>query len=180
MSLFCVEARMLSVILCGALSGCASTPPPVDPSLLPPMQVRAIETRTYQGHDTKTALKTVMNVLQDEGFLIDYGNMDLGLLHAAKTIGETVDQVYSPLPAIVGFNGLSGKRNSGGIAVVEATANVSDFGDGIKIRVNFQQKLTTNWFGVSVTTATPIIDAKSYQEFFVKLERGLFIQQQGL
>lgn len=166
----------LSLVLSGAVAGCYSPLPSVNTSRLSPLQVRAMETRTYDGPDTKTALKTVLNVLQDEGFLVDYGNTDLGLLHASKTIGATTDQAYTLAVGV--FDGLNGNRSFGSMAMIEATANVSDFGNQIKVRINFQRKLV-GLNGV-VLAAAPIGDPRTYQEFFAKLDRGLFIQNQGL
>jgi hypothetical protein len=135
-----------------------------------------METRTYEGLDVKTTLKTVLNVLQDEGFLVDYGNSDLGLLHATKTIGTTADDTY--FPPVQPFGGLNGEVGYGSVTSIEATANVSDFGDRIKVRISFQRKLLS-WSG-GMYAAAPVCDARTYQEFFAKLDRGLFIQKQGL
>ncbi len=163
-------------ILCGALAGCA-TDPLVDSSRLTALQIRSIQTRTYEGDDAKATLKTVLNVLQDEGFLVDYGNADLGLLHGSKTLDEIAAQKFGLEPAhfehSFGFDGLLVN-----IVTIEATANISGFDNGMKVRINFQRKLT-DFRGV-VIGAAPVVDAKVYQEFFAKVERGLFIQKQGL
>jgi hypothetical protein len=123
-----------------------------------------------------TALKTVLNVLQDEGFLVDYGNVELGLLHATKSTSGTADQRY--IGALGQIDNLTGNGFYGGIATIDATANVSDFGDQVKIRVNFQRKIL-RWNG-GIATCDAITDLKTYQEFFAKVDRGLFIQRQGL
>lgn len=76
---------MLSILLTGCL--------PVRPSFNPPqitqLQARAIQTRNYEGLDQKAVLKTVLNVLQDEGFIVHYGDVELGLLNASKELVET-------------------------------------------------------------------------------------------
>ncbi|MDB6028542.1 MAG: hypothetical protein JWM68_4765 [Verrucomicrobiales bacterium] len=129
-----------------------------------PLQIRARETRTYEDRDAKTTLKTVLDVLQDEGYLVDYGNTDLGLLHASKTTFDTVDQSWfwqNPLTTRL-----------------EATVNVSSFGGQMRVRINFQTKVSDSQGNVYWTAL--ISDPKFYQEFFAKLDRGLFIQKQGL
>ena len=175
---------LLPVLL--GVSGCVSPIPPLDTSRLSPLEVRAMETRAYDSHDVKLTLKTVLNVLQDEGFLVDYGNADLGLLHANKTISQTADQQSAPAIAAWDLNGTPslgvpsprGRVSSAIFSTVEATANVSEFGNQVRVRINFQRKIF-NWQGL-VISATPISDPKSYQEFFAKLDRGLFIQKQGI
>jgi hypothetical protein len=56
--------------------------------------------------------------------------------------------------------------------------NVSEFGEQIRVRVNFQRK-SLNSMGL-VFQAAPISDARTCQEFFAKLGRGLFIPKEGL
>ena len=98
-------APILGAIVCGALAGCTVGMQPLDPARMPPLEVRAMETRIYDGQDTKLALKAVLNVLQDDGFLVDYGNSELGILHGHKSIGQTVDQHFTP--AISALNSLN-------------------------------------------------------------------------
>lgn len=147
-----------------------------------------METRTYEGQDAKMMLKTVLNVLQDEGFIVDYGNSDLGLLHGSKILRETASRVSTPTGGYPGggYNRpVSPLTTTTTITIVvpttttlEATANVSEFGNQIKVRVNFQRK-SSNTLGTTLV-AIPLDDPKFYQEFFAKLDRGLFIQKQGL
>ncbi len=137
-------------ILCGALSGCASYSTYLAGHAgLSPLEIRAIQTRTYDGQDAKATLKGVMNVLQDEGFLIDFGNTDLGLLRASR----------------------------GSFGALEATVNVSEFGKQTRVRVSFG---TLQYADGGRTFTRPVQVAAVYQDFFVKLERGFFIQKQGL
>ncbi len=169
-----------ALVLCGVLTGCF-TRPMLDTSRMSALQIRAIQTRSYEGSDPKVALKTVLNVLQDEGFLVDYGNSELGLLHGAKNIDGVAAQRFGEAPVQVG-HGYFQTANSFGpvvnVVTIEATANVSGFGGETKVRVNFQRKVAN--FQQGIVEATPVVDAKYYQEFFAKLERGLFIQKQGL
>ncbi len=169
----------LPVGLCAILVGCAGTPA-LEPSQLTPLQVRAIETRSYETPDAKAMLKVVLNVLQDEGFLVDYGNSELGLLHASRTVsGGTTSQIYTP--AIARFS-LSGNGFFGSLTTIEATVNVSPLANQTKVRINFQQRVNSSAgpLNGSVFTAIPVTDPRIYQEFFAKLDRGLFIQKQGL
>jgi len=62
-----------AALLAGCMSGSAQRATP------PPLQVREYQTRTYDTSDTKMVVKAVLNVLQDEGFIIQVVNADLGL-----------------------------------------------------------------------------------------------------
>jgi hypothetical protein len=61
---------------------------------------------------------------------------------------------------------------------VEATANVSEFGKQIRVRINFQQKVYDS--AGQVAKVEQIDDPKFYQEFFAKVDKGLFIQKEKL
>jgi hypothetical protein len=54
----------------------ASKVPDSDPEQTQ-LQIREIQTRTYDTHDTKAVLKTMLNVLQDDGFIVTEANTDL-------------------------------------------------------------------------------------------------------
>lgn len=49
--------------------------------------------------------------------------------------------------------------------------------DRVRVRINFQRRLVDPRGRVQVTQVT---DAKGYQEFFAKLDKGLFLQREGL
>jgi hypothetical protein len=164
------------------LSGCQSLPPS-NAAQLSPLEVRALQTRAYDGNDSKIVMKTVMNVLQDEGFLIDYGNTDLGLLHASVTLTPSISDRW--LGTFSVLNEANRPLPPGSSAKVDATVNVSSIGGRVQIRVSFQKTLTNPsanywWFSTGPTSAATVTNPKAYQEFFAKLEQGFFIQKQGL
>lgn len=134
------------------------------------LEIREIQTRTFDTPDSKMVLKTMLNVLQDDGFIVTEGNADLGLLSATKELDvQTEGAVFWGT-----FFNLAWDKN----AIVEATANVSEFGKQTRVRVNFQQKVYDSTGGVS--TVDQITDPKFYQEFFVKVDKGLFIQKENI
>ena len=166
---------VLAALLCGALAGCATTPQ-FDSSHMTPLQIRALQTRDYDGNTTSATLKTVLNVLQDEGFLIDYGNTELGLLHGTKTLDDITAQTFGLRPThfIVPMDAFGPVVNE---ITIDVTANISEFGAQTRVRINFQQKVKMR---DRLVSASPVIDAQVYQQFFAKLERGLFIAKQGI
>ena len=165
----------LPLLLAIATSGCAIGRRLPEPFPFTQLEIRAIQTRTYAGRDAGTVLRTLLSVLQDDGYLVHYGDLDLGLLDASKAVAGVDGGEFGLLfPARV-FAEIVGA--SPGVATVDATANVTEFGDRVRVRVNFQRRLVDRWGAVIVR---PVTDAKSYQEFFAKLDKGLFLQGEGL
>jgi hypothetical protein len=55
--------------------------------------------------------------------------------------------------------------------------NISEFGKQSKVRANFQVKILDNQ-GRAVEVYQ-VEDPKYYQDFFMKVDKGIFIQKQG-
>lgn len=150
--------------------GCATT------NITPPMtqlQIREFQTRTYETNDIKMVMKAMLNVLQDEGFIVKNAVMDLGLLSAEKSVdieskGEAFFAAF--------FAGVHARWKKA--SIIECTANVSDFGKQTRVRVNFQVKILDNKGGI--VELKQIDDEKYYQEFFSKVDKGIFIQKEKI
>ncbi|MGZ4961486.1 MAG: hypothetical protein ACXWBP_03715 [Limisphaerales bacterium] len=177
----CIFALLLAI---SASTGCITSHSAPDSAALPPTEVRAMQTRSYELQDPKSMLKVVLDVLQDDGFMVDYAHTEMGILHATKTITATDDLLFNRTDNF--FAGAAGQRQFGGTARVDATVNVTVSASGAKVRIGLQRQTTSiggysYYFGPTVLTqAGPIVDAKIYQEFFAKLDRGIFLQKQGL
>ena len=150
-------------------AGCAGSSAPQKTQL----QLREFQTRTYQTNDTRMVLKAIVNVLQDDGFIIKEANIELGILTATK---ETI--VESQWNAFLSTMLEGEKAKWDKNALVEATANVSEFGAETRVRVIFQIKTMDNQGGVS--KIKQIDEEKHYQDFFAKVDKGVFIQKEGL
>ena len=76
------------ILIAGALlvQGCAAPQPSQD--LLAPteaqMKIRSVQTRTFDVKDRQLAMRGVIAVLQDLGFIIERANETLGLVTAAR------------------------------------------------------------------------------------------------
>jgi hypothetical protein len=177
-----------------------------------PLEIRELQTRSYDTKDTKMVLKAVMNALQDDNFIIQQANMDLGLLSAQKEVefkeenGEfswgtalAIGAVAIAVgAAIILSNGKSSNSNSsshssgGGAdihvgknestfkntAITEASANISEFGEKTRVRINFQVKVLDNHGGTA--EVKQIQDGKFYQTFFSKVDKAVFLAQEKL
>ncbi len=138
-------------------------------------------------------MKSVLDVLQDDGYMVKNVDANLGFLSAVKEtecygINQPRFSHASELDVGFGFS-------TGGFGIgshfpsrraparpahecIEATVNVSQFGEGVRIRASFQQKVyDTN---ESVMRIHRIDDPEFYQNFFIKVDKGIFIQTQSI
>lgn len=149
--------------------GACVAPPPQKTQL----EIREIQTRSYNTPDVKLVMKAVMHTLQDDNFIIKQANVDLGLLTAQKEVD---------LGGGGGFTSFFGSGSSDirfrNHAITEASANVSEFGDQTRVRINFQKKVLDNK-GVSMSIKQ-IQDASFYQNFFSKVEKSVFLGKENL
>ena len=137
------------------------------------LQIRQLETRDFETKDSKLVMKSMMNVLQDEGFVIKNAVMDLGLLSAEKNV-DVEDKGLAFLATVfAGEQARWSKQQS-----LEASANVSEFGDKVRVRITFQAKTIDN-FGHPVSVAK-VMNQAFYQEFFEKVSKSVFIQQENV
>lgn len=137
------------------------------------LQIREIQSRTFAARDAKAVIKEMINVLQDDAFIVKHANLELGLLSAEKDID--VENGWSRFFSVMASSrDASWKKN----CLVEVSANVTQFGDETRVRVNFQRKLFDN-FG-RIMKVHPIYDMQYYQEFFSKVSKGLFIQEEKI
>jgi hypothetical protein len=137
------------------------------------LQIREIQTRTYEISESKLVMKAMLNVLQDDGFIVKAAVPELGLLTATKEID--IENMSESIPAyFFGGDNARWKKNS----VIEATCNVSDFKDRCKVRVNFTQKILDNRGGT--IAIRQIYDQRFYQTFFLKVDKSIFIQKMDL
>ncbi len=147
-------------------------------------QIREFQTRYFDTNDVKLIMKSVLNVLQDDGFIVKNVVVDIGLLTGSKEVDMTRSKNSNNNDFWVNLiQGLS-KSNSSDrttfnkIQQIEVSVNVSEYGKQSKVRANFQAKILDN-LGNTVEVKA-IDDMKFYQEFFSKVDKGIFLQKHGL
>lgn len=101
------------------------------------VELRAIQSRSFDTTDKQKTMRTVIATLQDLGFVVDKADLDLGTVSATKLSGYNLRMTVSVRP------GASGKN--------------------MIVRANAQYNLT------------PVTDPKPYQDFFVSLQKSLFL-----
>lgn len=148
------------------------TPPPQKTQL----EKRQVQTREYDSTDKAMIMKAMLNVLQDEGFIVNNANPLLGFISGEKEFDlndKSIDiqKEFGTSRASLNWNGVR-------IAVIEATANVTEYGNQIKVRINFKRKLL-NVYG-NAQSIDEIDDEKYYQDFFAKVDKAIFLQKQKI
>jgi hypothetical protein len=137
------------------------------------LEIREFQTRTYETNDSRMVMKSLLNVLQDDGYIVKNANVELGLLSASKEVDvESKGEAF--ILTLLGGKEERWKKNS----IIECSCNVGEFGKLTRVRVNFQLKVMDNKGGV--IKVETIQDAKYYQEFFAKVDKGIYIGKQRL
>ncbi|MBM4179065.1 MAG: hypothetical protein FJ211_07010 [Ignavibacteria bacterium] len=152
------------------------------------LQTREYQTREFDTNDVKLVMKAMLNVLQDDGFVVKNAVMDLGLLTATKEI-QLSDKSASTrywtdaLDVVFDTRGSSSRNRTtqdtryNKFKQVEVSVNVSELGRRCKVRANFQAKILDNTGNPVEVSA--VSDPKYYQDFFSKVDKGIFLQRQG-
>jgi hypothetical protein len=166
-----MQGRFVSLILVSILVvGCIPatvTPPKTQ------LEIREFQSRTYDTNDTKMVMKALLNVLQDDGFIVKTANVDVGLLAASKEV-DVESKGEAIILTLLAGRDATWKKNSS----IECSGNVTEMGKQTRVRMNFQMKTMDNKGGVREVKT--IEDPKYYQEFFAKVDKGIFIGKQKL
>jgi len=101
------------------------------------VQLRNIQTRSFDTSDKAKTMRTIIATLQDLGFVVDKADLDLGTVSATKLNGYALRMTVSVRP--------------------------SESGKAMIVRANAQYN------------TTPVTDPKPYQDFFVSLQKSLFL-----
>lgn len=186
---------ILALAAAASIAGCTfvnQAPPTRTPQTQ--LQTREYQTREFDTNDVKLVMKAVLNVLQDDGFVVRNAVTDLGLLTASKEYninsvptrtGANNDSWLDLLDIMFGRNGNRTRQQpdrdrevrTASFKSIEVSVNVSEMGKRCKVRANFQAKILDN--NGNPMSVQPVEDPKFYQDFFVKVDKGIFLQKQG-
>ena len=160
----------LLIILAVSFGGCATTTRKPQQTQL---QIRQFQTRTFETDDVKMVMKALINVLQDDDYIIKDANLELGLFSAQKEVDiENAGSVL--LATLAAGNNARWAKNT----IIDVTANISEYGATCKVRANFQLKKMNN--KGEVMKVEKITDEQHYTEFFGKVNKGIFLQDEGI
>jgi uncharacterized lipoprotein YmbA len=137
------------------------------------LQIREFQTRTFLTPETNEVLSAVVDAFQDEGFMVKNVVPQVGLVSATREVDvEDHDQVFFQT-FFYGHNAQWSKN-----AAIEATANVKTQNGKTKVRLTFQEKIINNRGGTD--TVDTIENPKFYQNFFDKIGKSIFIEEQKI
>lgn len=162
--------KIICILLSFMVAGCATQGAAPAKTQL---EAREFQTRSYATKDEKMVLKAVLNVLQDDGFIIKEANSDLGVVTASKEV-DVENRTGAIFATLMFGAGATWNKNS----TYEASVNVSERGEETRVRVIFQVKTMNNKGGVA--SIAQVSDEKSYTEFFSMVDKGVFIEKEGI
>lgn len=153
------------------------------------IQKREFQTRYFETADTKMVIKAVLYALQDDDFIITQANADLGLLTAKKEVdleregglfsreGREFERLFGSIlfePPMSDSQQMQYPKQK----IIEVSASISEFGEKVKVRANFLQKILDQ---KGATISVEMIDNQGYyQSFFSKISKSIFISKQKL
>lgn len=160
-------------ILCFALPVCAKKRQSEE-VIVPMTQLekREYQTKTYESKNKVEVMKALLNVLQDDGFVVYNANSLLGFIYGAKDYNvsdsdEDISKEFKVTKSRMSYNGVS-------VATLETTANITQYGKVLKVRVNFKRKLL-NMYG-NAQLIEDISDPEYYNDFYTKVDTTLELQ----
>ncbi len=131
---------------------------------LTPMEVQALQSRDFD--TSKNILfASVMSVLQDLGYTVESADIDTGFIRGGSPTSDSVNFFEA-------FSGFTSAKNTRVTAFVEPMA-----GGKSKVRLNFVNSIenSSRW-GQTNKRDTPVLDAKTYQVAWDKIDEAIFIR----
>lgn len=167
------------------------------------MEIREMQTRYYNTTDTQKVMKAVINTLQDNGFVIQDGEMELGYIRARKDFRAkrtekgrvtlyTLEFLYygvctglsfgidAPLLVIPAMH----MKNELALhpVIIDSNVTFEKIGKRTKVRINLIEKILENADGYTMIKSSPrkVIrhyNNELYQEFFNQVDKNLFLEK---
>jgi cytidylate kinase len=159
-----IAITTLAILGCSSNDGPSATP-------MSTLERRSFQTREFDTPDTRVVMKAMINVLQDMGFQIQNADAQLGLLTATKW--ANIEHSKKEIKRARKDESVLSKS-----LVLETTANISEFGTQSRVRANFQERIL-NAEGATLAV-NQIEDPQFYQTFFAQVDRGVFLQREGV
>ena len=140
------------------------------------LEKRQFQTRTYAATDKTDVMKAILNVLQDDGFIVYNANPLLGFIYGVKDF----DMSDSNIDISKEFGLSKSRLNLNGIrvATIETTANITEYGDSMRVRINFKRKLL-NTYG-NAQFIDDVSEEEVYQDFYQKVDQALLLRKQSI
>lgn len=174
------------LLLLPCLGGCAvEIPQNMFEMPVATLAVRQVQSRQYLTTDEKKMISASAGVLQDLGFTLDESETKLGLVLGSKDRDAT-DQGQVTLAAIAVAAAIAAGTSSDALERVDKTqklracvvTHLSEDKSRIVVRVTFQ-RIVWNARG-QVNRLETLNNPKQYQEFFNRLSKAVFLEEQSI
>lgn len=164
------KAIWMATVLLAILAGCGSTPQPTPKS--------GLQLQSYQAHEFTTtkriAFSATLSVFQDQGFIIDDGDFDTGLITATGPTLATENTVADWLSIMMSGQSMANSRHR------RATAFVETMPSG-KVRVRLNFVFTTQLApAMGSVVVEPIEEPEAYQLTFAEIDKAIFVRTQAI
>ncbi len=138
------------------------------------LEKRQFQTKTFPVQDNMLVMKAILNVLQDEGFLVYNVNSLLGYIYGVKDFDLSdpnidVSKEFGVTKSRLNYNGVK-------VATLEVGVNVMQYGQNSRVRVNFKRKLLNEYGNAQMIE--DISDIQYYDDFYAKVNTAINIQKQ--
>jgi hypothetical protein len=172
------------VVLALALGGCAvATRSELPGPPQTPLERRQAQTRAFDTADARLVLKAAVNVLQDEGFVIQQAESELGIVTAVSewhsVRGDRGLRILKWVAALPTY-GTSLLLHTGRdeLSAVEVVVNVSPEAERTRVRITMVAKVRDG--KGNVCSVRPVDDPLAYQRIFAGLDKAVFLEKEGL
>lgn len=159
--------------------GCASSSTAGSRVPVTPVSVREAQTRYFEEVDAPTAMKAVIDMLQDGQFTIDRTDSALGVVVGTRSTSTRPSSGQQALKwtAIAFTYGVAALLpwTKSEISQIEAAANVTGVGEGTRVRLTLQRRVLDK--RGQLKRIEPLTDPVLYKDLFELLGRSLFIAQ---
>ena len=163
--------RLAGILILLAMAGGCSTTPAEPPK-------SGLQLQSYQAREFPTtkriAFSATLSVFQDQGFIIDDGDFDTGLITATGPTLDADNTVADWLSIMLSGQSMATARHRRATAYVETMPS----GD-IRIRLNFV--FTTQLAPAAGTMVIePIEEPEAYQSTFADIDKAIFVRTQTI
>jgi hypothetical protein len=147
---------VLSALSISLLVGCAQQPV----STKSPLELQAVQSKEFET-TKKVAFAATLSVLQDLGYIVDAASLETGLITAKSPTKQ----------GFVIFVGQVMKNVKTSVFVEEIKPGIT------KVRANFvNSQKSSSGYGMQGERETPIETPDTYQDFFTRVQQGIFIR----
>lgn len=146
----------LILLLSFAVTGCETVPK----STKTPLELQAIQSKEFETNK-KVAFAATLSVLQDLGYITDSASFETGLITAKSPMQNKFKPFVGQVMSVIKVN-----------AFVEEIATYRT-----KVRANFvDSRYVQNQYGRR-EEERPIETPDTYQDFFAKVQQGIFVRK---